>query len=336
MNQSKEKITVDQLQSLYARAGFRPYHMRKFEEYALYLENKRFLNSESLITFHDRNGKVLALKPDVTLSIVKNTTATKKSPEKLYYTESVYRLDPQSREYREINQMGLELLGEVDNLAQAEVCLLALESLAAIDDDYVLSLSHMGIISAILDAFAPDSPGKQQEILTAFRMRSPHAVRQMDEKLSALVGLRGGIGQVVEKCLSCVQSDTMREACAQLLELDEILGQQRISMDLSVLQDLYYYNGIVFQGYVPKVHRAVLSGGRYDRLVENRGGIGAMGFAVYLNDLSAYQAPADYSEEIVLQYDEKDAAHDVLAKAQELRAQGSAVRLEKRRGEKNA
>ena len=78
------------LSQLFEAAGYKKYKMRKFEEYSLYLENKSFLTSEYVITFNDLSGKLLALKPDVTLSIVKNTKATKDSREKLYYRESVY------------------------------------------------------------------------------------------------------------------------------------------------------------------------------------------------------------------------------------------------------
>ena len=61
------------LRSLYDRYGYSRYKMNKFEEYDLYARNKDFLICESVITFTDLDGKLMALKPDVTLSIVKNT-----------------------------------------------------------------------------------------------------------------------------------------------------------------------------------------------------------------------------------------------------------------------
>ena len=61
-----------QLRLLYEQEGFRKYHMGRFEEYGLYQENRRFLSSEQVITFTDLDGRLLALKPDVSLSIAKN------------------------------------------------------------------------------------------------------------------------------------------------------------------------------------------------------------------------------------------------------------------------
>ncbi len=79
----EERITL-YLRALYERYGYRKYRMGRFEEYDLYLENKNFLKSPDIITFHDLDGRVLALKPDVTLSIAKNTHATAQSSEQFY------------------------------------------------------------------------------------------------------------------------------------------------------------------------------------------------------------------------------------------------------------
>ena len=68
-----EESTVFALRSLYSKYGYSQYKMNKFEEYDLYVKNKDFLISDSVITFTDTNGKLMALKPDVTLSIIKNT-----------------------------------------------------------------------------------------------------------------------------------------------------------------------------------------------------------------------------------------------------------------------
>ena len=71
-NLKKEDINILNLRHLYEHHGYVHYKMNKFEEYDLYVTNKDFLSGDSIITFTDTNGKLLALKPDVTLSIVKN------------------------------------------------------------------------------------------------------------------------------------------------------------------------------------------------------------------------------------------------------------------------
>ena len=68
-----EEKAIFNLRSLYRRYGYSPFKMSKFEEYDLYVRNKDFLVSDRVITFNDTNGKLMALKPYVTLSIIKNS-----------------------------------------------------------------------------------------------------------------------------------------------------------------------------------------------------------------------------------------------------------------------
>ena len=79
------------LRILYSRYGYSRYKKNKFEEYDLYAKNKDFLISDSVITITDVGGKLMALKPDVTLSIAKNTR-DEPGIRKLYYNENVYRV----------------------------------------------------------------------------------------------------------------------------------------------------------------------------------------------------------------------------------------------------
>jgi len=86
-----EEKAVAALRALYRRCGYRHYKMSKFEEYDLYSRNKEFLISDNVITFTDTNGKLMALKPDVTLSIIKNGQDSD-GIQKVYYDEHVYRV----------------------------------------------------------------------------------------------------------------------------------------------------------------------------------------------------------------------------------------------------
>ena len=115
-----QERTALQLRLLYEREGFQKYHMGRFEEYGLYQENRRFLSSEQVITFTDLDGRLLALKPDVTLSIAKNAQVAPGGCGRYYYQENVYRPSQESHTFREISQMGLECIGAVDADAAAQ------------------------------------------------------------------------------------------------------------------------------------------------------------------------------------------------------------------------
>ena len=123
------------LRTLYSASGYRSYRMRKFEDYDLYGRNKDFLLSDRVITFTDTNGKLKALKPDVTLSIVKNIEDQPDEVQRLFYDENVYRVSDRTNTFREIMQMGLECIGAANNEAVTEVIDLAEKSLALVAED---------------------------------------------------------------------------------------------------------------------------------------------------------------------------------------------------------
>ena len=155
---SPQERLVLSLRGLYESYGYARFPMRRFEEYALYLENKSFLTSESVLSFTGASGQLMALRPDVTLSIVKRARPERGQVEKLYYHESVYRLSPTDHEFTEIGQLGVELLGEVDLYGACEVLRLAIESLRLTGAGFVLDISHMGFAGGLLaDAGRPSA-----------------------------------------------------------------------------------------------------------------------------------------------------------------------------------
>jgi len=81
-------MAVKELNKIYEKYGYKKFKMSKFEPYELYMENKDFLNSNQVISFTDLDGELLALKPDVTLSIMKSG----KGEGRIYYNENNLRM----------------------------------------------------------------------------------------------------------------------------------------------------------------------------------------------------------------------------------------------------
>ena len=132
MNAGSGGNLSDRLCGLYGSFGYSRYKMNKFEEYDLYARNKDFLVADSVITFTDTNGKLMALKPDVTLSIAKNCRDLPGTVSKLYYDESVYRVSKGTNSFKEIRQLGVECTGDVDDYCILETLSLALEGFAPV------------------------------------------------------------------------------------------------------------------------------------------------------------------------------------------------------------
>ena len=125
------------LRTLYKSYGYLPYKMNKFEPYDLYASNKEFLVGDGVITFNDTDGKLLALKPDVTLSIIRNGKDDG-ATQKVFYNENVYRISGETKQFKEIMQAGLECVGNVGVYETYETLYLAASSLREISERFVL------------------------------------------------------------------------------------------------------------------------------------------------------------------------------------------------------
>ena len=82
----RSERAILELTALYAQYGYREFRMSKFEEYDFYAEYRSFLQEEHILTFHDLSGKLLALKPDITLSIVRCVKEGAPLPQRLCYS----------------------------------------------------------------------------------------------------------------------------------------------------------------------------------------------------------------------------------------------------------
>ena len=287
------------LRSLYAGYGYSRYRMGKFEEYDLYSRNKDFLFSEGVITFTDTNGRLMALKPDVTLSIVKNTRDIPGTLRKMYYHENVYRVASVEDGFREMTQVGVECMGAVDGVCIAEVLKLAAESLKLCSDRFVLEISHVGILNAFVDAIAPDEAVKD-EILTCAGQKNLHGISRIcrdnrlaegaEDALKQLLSLYGTPRTVMPKIRALAEEYGAGEMAAELgRAVAGFTGSEiedRIQIDFSATGDVKYYNGIAFKGFISGIPGSVLSGGQYDTLMKKMGRRDrAIGFAVFLDML---------------------------------------------------
>ena len=300
--QPKERASFA-LRALYEAAGCRKYHMGRFEEYGLYQENRSFLSSEQVITFTDLDGRLLALKPDVTLSIAKTAQPAPGETLRYYYHENVYRPSAESHTFKEISQMGLEMLGAVGEAQVQQAVCLAARSLDALGADWVLEVSHMGYLFGLFEALGvPDAA--RAKLLEKLREKNAHELRAAAgaagladaaaDILCSVLSLCGSYADTLAKAAALCRNDAMRAAVAELEALAVPLEKAGgvIRLDMTLAGEMEYYNGLVFQGYLKALPRPLLKGGRYDLLMQKfTPGAGAIGFAVYLDELDRLSAP---------------------------------------------
>ena len=336
----QEQQALLDLRELYGKFGYTQYKMSKFEEYDLYVRNKSFLVSDSVITFTDTNGKLMALKPDVTLSIVKNSRDLQGYVQKLYYDEHVYRISDKTSAYKEIPQVGLECLGDIDDYCIAEVLTLAAKSLSTFDKDYILDISNLDVLSLVLDRIGISEAGRRaliecvskKDIHDAERICSEEGIdAEKASLLSRLEACSGEVDAALEGLYSLFDDAEWTALVKRFGDILALLPKENIRIDFSVINDMNYYNGIVFQGFVPSIPTDVLSGGQYDNLMarmEKKSG--AIGFALYLDRLESLVSPRkEFDVDALLLYGKDASSADVLAAVQKLTDEGLCVLAQK-------
>ena len=318
--------TITKCAQLYAKYGYRRFTMNKFEDYALYADNKNFLVDGRLLTFTD-GSKLKALKPDITLSIVKSLAANPRLPLKAFYNETVYRVKKGEKEFSELHQMGLELIGDGSIYATSEVLALAKTSLDAIDANNILDISHMGILMPLIDQ-ACESGADRDRLISMITQKNADGIAAMlgaQHPLTVLVNSYAPIGKMIPVLQEMLPD---MPAVNELAQTADVLGAMGLDagvyLDFSLMHDFGYYNGIIFKGYIKDVPVSVLSGGRYDPLLDRFGiSTAALGFAIYLDYIRYSETKHD--TDALLLYTEQDKAADVARAVKTLTEQGYLV-----------
>lgn len=261
-------------------------------------------NWEDLYLFIDREGRILSLRPEMTVAIARMAATHLREavfPQRLCYIGNVFRhVQPQRAQYREFWQMGIELLGASGAQADAEVINIAVESLRIMGlENFKISLNQIEIFNSLLDESGMVEAEKKQvrqlvekkDLVELSRvLNNSHIDEGLKETIARLPVLHGGI-EILDQLRGIEKNRRAAQAVAELLKVYEDLQaydvNNHIVIDMGVLRGLDYYTGIVFEGYSSELGYGLLGGGRYDNLLKQFGfPCPATGFAIGMDRLA--------------------------------------------------
>ena len=274
------------------------------EFFDLFSMEKSGISQESMFKTTDNKGRLLVVRPDSTLPIARMASTRLKNhltPIRLYYRQAVYRNNPTlTGRANEILQMGIELLGIKGKRADLEVITTAIDSLSATTDNFRIELGHAGFFRALANQLDVDDE-KREDIRIAIESKNFTWLNSMldklpnspaEEAIRKLPRLFGG-EEVFTQAKNLCTCDEAYEALTYLQDLYHSLSElglgDKITIDLGLVQRNDYYSGIVFSGYVQGIGDAVVSGGRYDMLLDSfKTPMGAAGFAINIDALAQF------------------------------------------------
>lgn len=278
-----------------------------FDYHDLFARGMGAEKAEATYRFVDRDGALLALRPELT-SLVARTVATRflkrERPIRLCYSGEVFRYDdPAERSTREFHQLGVEHIGEPNIIADIEVLLVAAEVLTALGlKDFRIALSHVDFFRGVADFLKLDV-GQQAtlrqlidrrnslvlaEFLQSVAPQIEKARRDDFCRLTQIAGKEDAIESAREVLIN-EKSRAAVEHLAQIFSTLRKLGLgDNFDIDLGDTGGQEYYTGLVFKVFVPGLGVEVGSGGRYDNLIANFGkSEPAVGFSFALDGLVA-------------------------------------------------
>lgn len=299
----KRKIIKD-INDVFESWGYSEVITPTIEFYETFRGNDSALKEDDMYKFFDNKGRILVLRPDMTVPIARVVNTKFKNRDevlRLRYESNVYRVNEELFGKRnEYTDCGIELISSPKYLSELEVLMMAIETFKSIGvSDYRLEIGVINFFKSAVDLLdlSEEDYLKLGELIEKKRLKDLdnflidlNISQEIKEFFTKLPLLFGNANEVLEKCKELAFNENMRESINDLEnifnKLDELGYADKISFDLGMIPKLNYYTGIIFRGFVQGLGNTVLSGGRYDNLMkslnsENK----AVGFSVNVDEL---------------------------------------------------
>jgi len=269
------------LTRLFRQRGYLEVSTPDTEFYDLFALSGSAIPQERMVKVWDGSGKICVMRPDSTTPIAR-VAATKLSslplPQRLYYDQTVYRANPaHNGGSREIPQCGVEIIGAKGMKADLEIIVTAIDALRSCGAPrFHVELGHAGFFRDLaarlevgeekLEKIRALIEGKNFAALNA--LLSEYSGNPASAVLNRLSRLFGGSEVLAEAEKLAGKTEAVDYLRTLYVELSAAGYGPYVRFDLGMVHQIDYYTGVVFRGYVEGAGEAVLSGGRYDHLVE--------------------------------------------------------------------
>lgn len=303
-SECKKKLAVqEKLHHLLHLYGYQDIQTPTFEYFDVFRKEIGTIDSRELYKFFDRDGNTLALRPDVTPSIARAAATlfeTEKVPVRLCYVGNTF-INHSSYQGRlkENTQLGAEMIGEDSIESDAEMIAMVVDGMKKIGlTEFQVNIGHVDFLKSLMEETGLADDVKE-EVYTLIANRNffgvdeilaqENTARRLRDAFQILPELMGD-EEVLKKASEVAVGASAKKAIARLLKIYKILAlygvEEHVTFDMSMSGNFGYYTGIIFRAYTYGTGDAVVTGGRYDHLVEKFGKqTPSIGFAIIIDEL---------------------------------------------------
>ena len=277
----RHRHVADTAQSIAARYGFEEWITPIFEDTRVFsrtLGETSDVVTKEMYTFDDRGGDSITLRPEGTAGVCRALVTnglTQSLPKKVFYAGPMFRYErPQKGRYRQFHQIGIELIGPSEPLADAEVIACGWDILKAlgVHQDTILELNTLG------DA---DSRAAYREALVAWFTQhkdqlSQDSLVRLEKNPMRILDSKDERDRAVVAGAPTIQPFLTAEAAAFYAQVRDFLSRFDVPFreNPRIVRGLDYYGHTAFEFVTTKLgsQGTVMAGGRYDGLVAEMGG----------------------------------------------------------------
>ena len=283
--------------------GYQDIQTPTFEYYDVFRKEIGSISTRELYKFFDRDGNILALRPDITPSVARAAATLfegEDMPIRLCYPGNTFinHTSYQGR-LKENTQLGAELIGLDSIEADAEMLAMVVDGLKQTGlKEFQVNIGHVDFIQSLLETTGFEEE-EMEELRTLITNRNYFGVDEIldnknvkgsvKEAFHILPELMGG-PEILEQAARLAPNVNARLAITRLQQIYKLLklyhAEDHITFDLSMIGSYGYYSGIIFRAYTYGTGDAVVRGGRYDHLLEKFGkSTPSIGFAIIVDEL---------------------------------------------------
>ncbi len=298
-----KKELESRIRKTFRSYGFYEIETPTIEFYDVFSSDIESFPQEAMVKFLDPKGRILVLRPDITVPVARITATKNKDiqlPIKYSYIGNVFRFNEiGGGRQNEFTQVGVELLGDSSCERDAEIIAVAINTLKAAGlEDFQIDIGQVDFFKGLAEeaGFSErDIAGisrliDRKDYVGVEELVNRHNIsNELKELILKLPGLFGSL-DVIEKLKKITKNERSLAALENIEEVINILGDygltKYLSIDLGMLKGPDYDTGIIFRGFTYGVGFPILSGGRYDSLTSTFGkDCPAIGFSIEINML---------------------------------------------------
>lgn len=298
---SQKRLLESKIRKAFILNGYKEIETPTIEFYDTFGGERGLINQESMYKFCDSKGRLLVLRPDLTVPVARVAATRLKDevlPIKCCYIGNTFSFDELGGgRQNEFTQAGCELLGINSPEADAEVVAMAIETVKATGiEEFQIDIGQVGFFKGLMEESGL-SEDEIEEVRELIDQKNLVGVEQVMDRhkvktplkriildLPKLFGSRDILQNINSEDIGKEATKAIENIKAVLEILEDRNLAQYVSLDLGMVQSLNYYTGIVFRGFTYGVGFPILSGGRYDKLVAKFGrDCEATGFSLGIN-----------------------------------------------------